>query len=203
MKPQSEQNVNSPGWYQYAETEQVERYWDGIEWTEQVRFSDPQKRRILFSPRKFPHLWKWYLLALVFLFLVVFNIATISASKPETDSSGTTELSISETPSEEAVSDIEIPADYQDSGNGIAFFAVPSGACQTGQFGCTEILMFATKDCPKGVEVFANLFAEGGQEVARTNAISSPVTRGQTTSVLLSTSLNTAVSAVPNQFICK
>lgn len=96
-----------------------------------------------------------------------------------------------------------IPSDYVDSGEGIAYKLIPSKQCRSGQYGCTAVEMFAYRDCPRGVQVYANLFNADGNEVAVTDTHSDPLVAGQSTTVYLSTGLSTAASGKPNSFICE
>lgn len=96
-----------------------------------------------------------------------------------------------------------IPSDYVDNGEGIAYKLIPSKQCGSGQYGCTALEIFAYRDCPKGVLVYANLFDSVGNEVAITDVHSDPLVAGQATVVYLSTGLSTAATATPNRFICE
>lgn len=185
-----------PGWYFHSGSHNVQRFWDGANWTNEVRLGAPEKRITSISSLLIPKKWKWYVLLFVFLALLTLNLFTFSNKQSNTS------VETSSNFKSDAKQEIVIPTDFVDSGSGVAYFSTPSNECGSEQFGCTKIEIFAYKDCPKGVKVFANLYSESGQEVARTDAMSSPLVPGSSTSILLSTALNSAVFAQVNHFVC-
>ena len=200
-------NVKVPGWYPFPGSREVERFWDGSQWTDEVKFKATPSKLSSFSPFSFHYLWKWYALSLVFITLVFINLGSLSngqasisnmpsSTSPAPENSPSVGLDASQ-------SEITIPDGFVDSGNGVAFISSPSQACTADQFGCTKVDIFAYSNCPSGVEVFGILYAESGQEVAKTNVKSSAIKAGKQTSVLLSTSLNTASTAQAVKFVCK
>lgn len=198
----------APGWYPFLDSREVERFWDGSHWTDEVRFKATPSKLRNFSPFSFPNLWKWYALCLVFITLVVVNLASLSirqASISQYTSNSTSQATDTSQSGDldPALSEIVIPDGFVDSGNGVAFNSSPSQACAPDQFGCTKVDIFAYSNCPSGVEVFGVLYAESGQEVAKTDVKSSAIKAGKKTSVLLSTSLNTASTAQAVKFVCK
>lgn len=79
--------VPSPGWYELPHDPEVERYWDGVQWTENVRV---KKSSISFqnsSPFINPFLWKWYGLALATILVATFAIFGINFSSENSASS--------------------------------------------------------------------------------------------------------------------
>ena len=201
-------NVKVPGWYPFPGSREVERFWDGSHWTDEVRFKAAPSKLRSFSPFSFPILWKWYALCLVFITLVVVNLGKISIEQASIspNMSSSTSQAIETSPNgglDPALSEISIPDGFVDSGYGVAFITSPSQACAVDQFGCTKVDIFAYSNCPNGVKVFGVLYAESGQEVAKTDVKSSAIKTGKKTSVLLSTSLNTASSAQAIKFVCK
>lgn len=103
----------------------------------------------------------------------------------------------------DAVNQARIPDGYVDYGNGVAYklSAVPN--CSAGQFGCTRIEIFSYRECPGGVHIYADFFDASGGPAAVTDAKTGPLQSGQSSVVTISTGLSTAVSAEPNNFVCK
>ncbi|MDH6239544.1 DUF2510 domain-containing protein [Aurantimicrobium minutum] len=304
----------NPGWYELPTEPEIERYWDGVEWTDNVRVKKSSLRLKRFSPLKNPFLWKWYALALISLIVATFALSNIGQLRSSSSQAITKQnLSIENACSEilgfdwyelntrqfaiaadiagrksnalllekflsssgdfseidslfidritilyskikevstagqwenaaisgkeadkefgklseycsqygvrieapvisEAIENnskidpalkANTPESYIDNGEGVAHQIAPSNNCGQEQYGCTRLELYAYKDCPKGILVYANLFDSNGNEVARTDARSEPLVAGQSTFVMLSTGLSTANTAVPNSFICE
>lgn len=302
-----------PGWYELTGEPDIERYWDGVQWTEHVRVKERVVRWTTFSPFVNTRLWKWYGLGLCVI-LVVFalfssfeikqSIAVSSVSEntsakevcsevlnfewyklntrqfmnngdasarqanalflksfldrdqelilqdrrlfdilnnvsmhvddvanariwEDASDAGTqadtafVELAeycsdylpnatapvLSEATENTSVIDDEakqfIPESYIDNGEGIAYALSPGNTCMPGQYGCTSLEIYAYKDCPMGVMVYANLFDAGGKEVARTDGRTEGLVAGQSAVLMLSTGLSTANSATVSKLVCE
>jgi hypothetical protein len=103
----------------------------------------------------------------------------------------------------DAVNQARIPDGYDDFGNGLAFKLSPAQNCPQVQFGCTKIEIFSYRECPGGVHIYVDFSNLEGGPVAVADYQTGPLQNGQSTAVNAGTALSTAVSAEPNNFVCK
>lgn len=97
----------------------------------------------------------------------------------------------------------QIPDGFTDLGEGLAFSTSAASTCGPDNFGCTELIIFAYKNCPIGVTVYSNFYDSAGNEVARSDNKSAPVKAGKKVKVMVMTGLNTAATSKPNTLICE
>lgn len=303
----------NPGWYQLTGEPDIERYWDGVQWTEHVRVKKQWVRWTAFSPFLNTKLWKWYGLAVAVLAVTIFLASSFVIQRTNSKDPLSTNLSINEvcgqilnfdwyklntrefmndgdasarqsnalflstfmnndkdlnaldrrffeifselyvhvdavaqaqiwfdaaeagtkadtafvalsehcsqylpnvtvpvlSESTENNSSIDetaqqrIPETYTDTGEGLAYTSSGANSCGPEQYGCTRLEIYAYKDCPKGVMVYANLFDANGMEVARTDGRTDRLVAGQSDVLMLSTGLGTASSATVSKLVCE
>ena len=103
----------------------------------------------------------------------------------------------------DAVNQARIPDGYDDFGNGLAYKLSPAQNCPQVPFGCTKIEIFSYRECPGGVHIYVDFYNLEGGPVAVADYQTGPLQNGQSTAVNAGTALSTAVSAEPNNFVCK